>query len=220
MKYSGFHYLSLFVYGVFMLSCASSVQQIEHSAQETVNIKKLLFVPFFSESDYIAQTSEEVRVAKERFLTEALHNELASEVRGVEIISLEMATSEFKKVEEENPGITRKDAILQVARNLNADAVLIGNISEYSERQGGEFGAESPASVVFEVQLLDAANGEVVWEAYFNETQRTLLENVVEVRKFIKRRAKWISADELAREGVAEIVDKLDEFLKGNAATN
>ena len=220
MKYSGFHYLSLFVYGMFMLSCASSVQQIEHSPQKTINIKQILFVPFFSESDYITQTSEEVRVAKERFLTEALHNELASEVRGMDIISLEMATSELKKVEEENPGITRKDAVLQLARNLNADAVLIGNISEYSERQGGEFGAESPASVVFEVQLLDAANGEVIWEAYFNETQRTLLENVVEVRKFIKRRAKWISADELAREGVTEIVDKLDKFLKGNAATN
>jgi hypothetical protein len=205
---------------MFVLSCASSVHQIEHSPQKTVDLKKLLFVPFFSESDYTAQTSEEVRVGKERFLTEALHNELTSKVNGVDIISLEMATSELKQVEEENPGITRKEAILQVARNLSAGAVLMGNISDYSERQGGEYGVESPASVVFEVQLLDAANGQVIWEAYFNETQRTLLENVVEVKKFIKRRAKWLSADDLAREGVAEIVDRLDKFLKSNAATN
>lgn len=220
MRYFGFYYLSLFLFCVFMFSCASSVQEIVQSTQAPINIRKIAFVPFISEPPYLDQEFEQTRVVKERFLTDAFYNELINKVKGVDITSLETATSEIEKVREENPGLTYKDIVLRVGKNLDADAVLIGNISDYSERRGGEFGVESPASVVFEVQLLNATNGEVIWEAYFTETQKTLLENVAEIRKFIKRRAKWITADELAKEGVVEIVDKLNEFLKTNATRN
>ncbi|MBI2485607.1 MAG: hypothetical protein HYW01_01325 [Deltaproteobacteria bacterium] len=190
------------------------------STQEPVNIRKIAFAPFISEPPYLDQESEQVRVVKERFLTDALYNELTNKVKGVDITSLETATSEIEKVKEENPGLTYKDTVLRVGKNLDADAVLIGNISNYSERRGGDFGVESPASVVFEVQLFNATNGEVIWEAYFNETQRTLLENVAEIKKFIKRRAKWITADELAKEGVVEVVNKLNKVLITNSAKN
>jgi len=84
------------------------------------------------------------------------------------------------------------------------------------EREGGELGVSSPASVAFGVELLTTANGEMLWENYFAETQKPLFENVAEVGKFFKRKGRWISVDELAKEGVIEVVDNLNKFLEQN----
>lgn len=220
MRLLNFYCLSLALSSVFILSCAGSVQEIERSLQEPIKITKITLLPFYSEPDYIEEESEEFRVAKEQFLTDALYNELISKVKGVDIAPLENSTSEIAKVKKDNPELIYKDKALKVGKDLSADAILIGNISDYSERRGGEFGVESPASVVFEVQLMNVADGEVIWEAYFVESQKTLLENVAEFRKFVKRRGKWITADKLAKEGVVEVVEKLNEFLKSSATTN
>src|SRR3989304_340653 len=83
----------------------------------------------------------------------------------------------------------------------------------YMEREGGELGVSSPASVAFGVELLTTANGEMLWESYFAETQKPLFENVIEVCKFFKRKGRWISVDELAKEGVIEVVDNLNKKL-------
>ncbi len=220
MKLSNSQLCIAFLVGLFAVSCAGSVQEVVNPAQAPVKINKIVIVPFYSDPDYSEEESEETRVAKEQFLTDALYDELVSREKGLDIVPLETAKSEIKRVETENPGITYKDTFLKVGKNLNADAVLTGSISDYTQREGGEFGVTSPASVVFDVQLYNPVNGQLIWEAYFVEAQKTLLENVVEVRKFIKRRGKWVKADELAKEGVVEIVDKLDEFLKSNVATN
>jgi hypothetical protein len=162
----------------------------------------------------MAEGTREVITQKEQFLTNALYNELIARLKTVSVFSLELSTEEFIKVKKENPGLIYRDIALRVGKNMGADALLIGNIVEYRERQGGELGVESPASVAFDVELLNTANGERIWEYYFTETQRPLLENVAELGKFIKRRGKWITADRLAKEGIVEVVHELNKFLE------
>jgi hypothetical protein len=157
--------------------------------------------------------------AKEQFLTDSMYSELIAKVRGIEFISPQSSSAELSRVKEDNPMLLDKSAVLEAGKNLGADAVLFGYISEYKEREGGELGVSSAASVAFSVQLLNTVDGQILWEDYFAETQRPLSENLLELKKFFRRRAKWITADELAKEGVVEVVNGLNMFLAKYSAT-
>ena len=62
-----------------------------------------------------------------------------------------------------------------------------------------------PAAVSFAVYLIDVASGKMLWKAKFEETQRSLSENVLNTETFFKRKDEWLTAYELARFGVIEV---------------
>jgi hypothetical protein len=94
----------------------------------------------------------------------------------------------------------------RLGKKVDADYVFIGTVWRYRERQGGSGGVQTPASVSFSVHLIRAADGRLLWENSFSETQRALSENILEARTFFERGAKWLTADELARYGVNKIM--------------
>jgi peptidoglycan-synthase activator LpoB len=216
MKFFNLCLISATLICFFIISCATPIQEVNRGSKNPLEIKKIVLIPFFSQPGYSEEesTSYPVTSEKEQFLTNALYNGLASKEKRVNIVSIEISASEFADVKKESPSLTSKDTALKVGKGLGADAILIGNIFVYREREGTELSVVSPASVAFDVQLLNTADGGIIWETYFTETQKPLLENVGEVGKFIKRKGKWVTADELAKEGVEEIADKLSKFLE------
>ena len=71
---------------------------------------------------------------------------------------------------------------------------------------------ERPASVGFHVHLFDE-NG-LVKVFVFDETQRPLSENIFGFFTFLRRKARWITVEELGREGVGKAVSFFAEDLK------
>ncbi len=99
---------------------------------------------------------------------------------------------------------------MTVAKQLKADASLIGQVLVYQERVGGRFGASPPATVGFEAKVV-AADGQVLWEGNYYEKQRPMTEDLM---GFIQRRGVFVTAEELATYGVEHM---LDEFPFGTA---
>ena len=95
-----------------------------------------------------------------------------------------------------------------VAKQLKADASLIGQVRVYQERVGGRFGASPPATVGFEAKVI-AADGQVLWEGNYYEKQRPMTEDLM---GFIQRRGVFVTAEELAAYGVEHM---LNEFPFG-----
>lgn len=87
---------------------------------------------------------------------------------------------------------------------LNCNAILVTSIQEYKQRQGGEYAVDSPASAAFEMRLVDVSNGSVMWSTNFSETQQSLLSNLFSFNKAQSRGFKWITVEELVRQGVHE----------------
>jgi len=85
-----------------------------------------------------------------------------------------------------------------VAKQLKADASLIGQVLVYQERVGGRFGASPPARVGFEAKVV-AADGQVLWEGNYYEKQRPMTEDFM---GFIQRHGVFVTAEELAIYGV------------------
>jgi hypothetical protein len=97
-----------------------------------------------------------------------------------------------------------------VAKQLKADASLIGQVLVYQERVGGRFGASPAATVGFEAKVI-AADGQVLWEGNYYEKQRPMNEDMM---GFIQRRGMFVTAEELAAYGVEHM---LHEFPFGTA---
>ncbi len=89
-----------------------------------------------------------------------------------------------------------------VAKQLKADASLIGQVSVYRERVGGRFGANPPATVGFEAKVV-AADGQVLWEGNYYEKQRPMIEDMM---GFVQRWGMFVTAEELAIYGVEHLL--------------
>jgi hypothetical protein len=92
-------------------------------------------------------------------------------------------------------------------------------VYRFQERQGGNFSVVRPASVGFHTHLYESKT--LVSVFVFDETQQALSENILRFSTFLKRGARWITASELAREGVHKAVDALGKSLiEGESPTD
>ena len=75
---------------------------------------------------------------------------------------------------------------------------------------------EAPSTVAFSVELLSTKDGRTIWETYYTETQQPLFDNLFEIKKFVKRGGKWVTVDELAKEGARVVAKRFGRFLLEN----
>lgn len=94
-----------------------------------------------------------------------------------------------------------------------ADAVISGRILRFRERVGEDWGVKSPASVSFILELWDAKRGDLIWSGQFDETQKPLSQNLFAIGEFTQRGARWLTAEELALEGVKKAISQLHQTL-------
>ncbi|WP_022855870.1 hypothetical protein [Thermodesulfobacterium thermophilum] len=96
--------------------------------------------------------------------------------------------------------------IKRLASKTGVDAILYGRIYRYQERQGSGFSVNEPASVAFVLVLYDGSSGKIVWAEMFDETQKPLSENLLNLK--IYKKIKWLTAKELAENGIELLLQK------------
>jgi len=111
----------------------------------------------------------------------------------------------ISRIGEEHAFPDRK-LMIKKGREYNADAVMAGYVYRYEERIGNRYSVKSPASVAFGIHLVSTESGVTIWSGHFDETQRSLSENLFKLKKFIKRKASWITADEMAICGIEDLM--------------
>ena len=96
-----------------------------------------------------------------------------------------------------------------VGNCMEVDFLVVPQVMQLREREGGTAGVASPAGVVMDIFLVDVKNGVLTSRSHFEETQLALADNLLETGKFFSRGGKWITAVELAREGMVKAVKDL-----------
>ncbi len=121
----------------------------------------------------------------------------------------------FEKVEEaiSDLGTGRLESkpipsAIQVGKDLEAGFVFVGYLFRFEERIGSPLGAEKPASVGYHIHLFRIRDGKEVWQSKFDETQQALSENLLQLGSFLRRKANWLTAQELASVGMDEALAK------------
>lgn len=86
------------------------------------------------------------------------------------------------------------------------DAVVTGVITRYHDREGNALVVDQPASVAYEAYLISVRDGEILWRAQFDETQKPLLDNLLLAGRFFKGGAVWQTHDTLTRIGLERVM--------------
>lgn len=97
----------------------------------------------------------------------------------------------------------------KIGSELKCNAVLVTSLSRFEQRVGGEYGADSPASAAFSMKLYDTRDGSLIWSTMFNQTQESLLSNILSAHQY---GLKWLTVEELVTLGVAEKIKQCPYF--------
>jgi hypothetical protein len=152
--------------------------------------------------------SSEVVPGSQKTLTQALYGKM--EALGVfNIFPLDKVEETLSKEDRLRLEVNPVPSLIKVGKELNAEFVMIGLLFRFEERIGSSLGVEKPASVAFDLHLYRLRDGKRVWDGDFDETQRPLFDNLLQTGSFLRRKAKWLTAAELAEVGMEETVKKL-----------
>lgn len=99
-----------------------------------------------------------------------------------------------------------------LGRQEGADTIMIGYLYAFRNRSGGDYGVERPSHVAFELVLMQSGSGRVVWQRSFKEIQKSLSEDLLQLRNFIKRKGRWVSAQEMAKGALKEMLQTIPQL--------
>ncbi len=130
-----------------------------------------------------------------------------------------VSESEVREAVTNLPPGSEEIRLKRLGEMVYADAVMLTRVLRYRERIGDEWGAKSPASVAFILDLIDVRRGDIVWTGRFDETQKPLSESIFSLGDIGERGLRWLSADQLAQEGVKKAINQLHVILTRRPAS-
>ncbi len=139
-------------------------------------------------------------------LENVIHQYLANK-NGIKFISNEQQETLLNSYNQD-----RYAQALSIGKQLKGDAVLTSRINRYSEREGKEYAVDAPASISFEYRLMLLETGQTLCAGVFDETQKSWSENILFFKKVFNRGGKWITAEELTKEGLTQKFDSCRYF--------
>lgn len=125
------------------------------------------------------------------------------------VLPLEKVEDVFLKADKGQFELRPLRSAIQLAKELNVDFIFVGYLFRFEERIGSRIGVEKPASVGFDVHILRVSDGKRVWDGKFDETQQSLSENLLKIGSFVRRKASWLTAEELSSVGMDEMLKRL-----------
>lgn len=231
---AGYYLLEMVLLTVLIAAGAgveARADSLEQNNDEKVRrIERVLVLPFCDISELIKESAhvrgslsgnvfaiDQVDVEAVEFMNTALDEEL-QKLTGLEI---HYPSGDITSAIGVLPAAERREAriavVQQLGRQEGVDAVLCGFIYAFRDRQGGDLSIEKPARVVFELNLIDTVNGALIWQPHFKETQKTLAEDLFQIKKFFKRGGKWVTAEQMGRQALSDIFKMFPEI--SNPAT-
>jgi len=99
-----------------------------------------------------------------------------------------------------------------LGRRNGAQSIMVSYLYAFRDRDGGDYGVETPSRVTFEMLLLNTATGRILWQRTFTETQKSLSEDLLQLRTFLKRKGRWVSAREMASGALKEMLKTAPPF--------
>ncbi|MBI5559168.1 MAG: hypothetical protein HY885_16210 [Deltaproteobacteria bacterium] len=205
MKRSIFLPLSIVFFTALLLSSCSSINKEPiDEPDKALLIETVVVMPveIVKSQDKRAESVNRQLEAGAKILSGILTDKL-SDKKGIQLLTENQKESIIGDFQGNSLAVAR-----YIGQQTGSDAVLITELTRFSERDGGEHSVNQPASVTFKCQLFHVDSGSTLCLGVFDETQQPLLSNLFSFGKASKRGFKWITGEQLAREGLDE---KLNE---------
>src|SRR3989337_843838 len=181
--------LSILVLSIFFYTGCSTkyVSTATVPNWEEVKVAKVIVIPFIAmpEGDQKGLRSAKV---DPNGVTQ-VYSTFYSQFEGLGYLSVP-----YDKVDKDKlalPGPVSIDLVRSVGEKTGGDAILTAVVTG------------------FEARLISTKDGTILWAGKYAETQKSLTEDLSMVFIFIQRGGKWLTAEQLARYGVSEMLKTL-----------
>jgi hypothetical protein len=149
--------------------------------------------------------AEPIPVDAADIMTAKLFNILRN-YEGYELVDLDREAGISAGLLSSGQGISDIETFKKIGHEFSAEAVMVGYIYRWQEREGSDYSAERPASTAFDLYLLGTEDGAVLWKGKFDKTQAPLSENILDARTFFRGKGKWMTVEALADLGLSDIL--------------
>lgn len=151
--------------------------------------------------------SENIKDGADRAITNYMQETLKQRY-GNKVIASDEVSKVYREIPRDDTRETPRSLAQKVGRALGANIMIVGSVWRYMDRMRDHMGTGRGASVAFEIYLIDVPRGKTMWKVKFDKTQRPFTEDIRGAKVLLKKGAKWLTADELARYGVEEAIKK------------
>jgi hypothetical protein len=127
-----------------------------------------------------------------------------------DLISSDQAKGVLFNTLSSNQGMRDLEIFQRTGQAFSADAIMVGYIYRWQEREGTSLSAGHPSSVAFELYLIKSSDKTILWKGRFDKTQKALSENIFDMETFLKGKGRWMTAEELAELGLDHIFGTLN----------
>jgi hypothetical protein len=124
------------------------------------------------------------------------------------LLPSEKVEEALSKTDRRQFDLTPTRSSIRLGKTLDVDFIFVGFLYRFEQRVGSSIGVDKPASVGFDVHLIRLKDGKAVWTGKFDETQRPLSENLLKMGSFMRRKASWLTAEELSSVGMDEMLTR------------
>ncbi|HJX33898.1 MAG TPA: hypothetical protein VJ373_01865 [Desulfatiglandales bacterium] len=138
-------------------------------------------------------------------MTAKLFN-LLRNYEGYELVDLDKEAGISAGLLSSGQGISDIETFKRIGHEFYAETVMVGYIYRWHERKGTDYSADRPASTAFDLYLLRAEDGVVLWKGKYDKTQAPLSENIGDIRTFLRGKGKWMTVEALADLGLSDIL--------------
>ena len=198
---------------ILLLVLPVSVQSAEKDGQVVKRLAVIAFQPLLPEGGSTmvicplckgGYSSGKIEKGAEMVVQESFIDKLR-DFDQVQVLPPEKVTAVYTRVVAEQLKKPFLEVLKNVGAELKADIIVVGYVYRYTERVGYDFSVEHPASVAFDIHLLNAKDGSTIWRGVFDKTQKSLMEDLFQTSSFFKGGGKWLTASQLAKLGIDEI---------------
>ena len=213
---------SFFIIGIVLLSACKTGVIVKETYQIPAEMGKIIILPFQDMSEvYGENVNVRCPLADNFFMTGKVAKGavdiltdhmfiLLKDRKSFELLPTSQAEGVLSSLLSRNKKrLSELELFLETGRALDVDAVIVGYIYRFRERVGTGYSVDSPASVGFDIHFISVVDGRIMWSGIFDETQRALSEDLFQLGTFLRRKARWITAEKMASSGLEDMLKKL-----------
>jgi hypothetical protein len=154
------------------------------------------------------QAVNELGAGAENALTRQMQRAMELELDD-RVVPLMRAAEIYDDLPQNRAVDTPRQLAQRFGKAAGADHVILGSVWRYRDRT-----PDMGASVAFTVYLLQVDNGRRVWRAQYDKTQQALSDDLLNAGRFFEKGARWLSAEELARFGIEQVMQRFPETVE------
>ncbi|MBB5349494.1 hypothetical protein JWG42_15465 [Desulfoprunum benzoelyticum] len=187
----------------FLSSCSGrSVSSTADTEQDIRPLDAVVVLPAEAGGDGAAdgQGNDSDSLRKGAGFIDLTIADITKDCRNVRVLTASQVESLMDEGNKDNSA----DVIGHLGKTLHCDAVMVTTVHRYRQRVGSDMAIESPASASFQIRLVDVKTRAVLWSADFDETQESLLSNILSFSKAQSRGFKWVTVENLVAQGLKD----------------